>query len=85
MAIENGPVETVDLPIKSIVMFHSFLMFFVCLPGRVAWGAGRLELASKMKDVDRATPATPRRGPVESAYVPPRSKLKCKALFNNCC
>ena len=28
-AIENGPVDIVDLPINSMVIFHSF---FVCLP-----------------------------------------------------
>ena len=48
MAIEIGPVETADLPIKSIVMFHIFCMF--TRPGSQAWDAGRLELASKMKD-----------------------------------
>jgi len=28
-AIENGPIEIVDLPINSMVICHSF---FVCLP-----------------------------------------------------
>ena len=30
--IENGdfPIELVDLPNFKMVMFHSFLMFFVC-------------------------------------------------------
>ena len=27
-AIENGPVEIVDLPINSMVMFHSFLYVY---------------------------------------------------------
>ena len=33
-AIENGPVERVDLPSYKMVIFPSF---FVCLPGRVLW------------------------------------------------
>ena len=28
LAIENGPVEIVDLPIHSMVIFHSFLLTF---------------------------------------------------------
>ena len=32
IAIETGPVEIVDVPIDSMVIFDRF---FVCLPGRV--------------------------------------------------
>ena len=32
MAIEHGPVDIVSFPIKNGGSFHSFLMFFVCLP-----------------------------------------------------
>ena len=33
--IENGPVEIVDLPINSMVIFHSYVNVCKRLPGRV--------------------------------------------------
>ena len=44
-AIENGPVEIVDLPINSMVIVHSFLLTFTSLPeGRYDVGDYRIKL-----------------------------------------
>ena len=37
-AIENGPVDIVDLPINSMVIFHSFLYVYQRVKPPLSWG-----------------------------------------------
>ena len=48
-AIENGPVEIVDLPINSMVIVHNVLLTFTSLPeGRYDVGDYRIKLCMYM-------------------------------------
>jgi hypothetical protein len=55
-AIENGPVEIVDLPINSMVVFHSY----VSLPeGRCLWDFVRVTIGEDAISWKIGTPPVP--------------------------